>query len=91
MGSAAALKCNDCKLESWLAGRIEKGSVHWRERPGMSMRGVVYSGRVCTEWVNVHWRVQIFLFIVLDQSEMTKSHMCNTSFKLTNHKYFTAE
>ena len=33
--SAPALKCNDYQLESWLAGHLKKGSVHWRERPSM--------------------------------------------------------
>ena len=35
MDSAPALKCNGYKLESWLAGDLEKGSVDWRSRPGM--------------------------------------------------------
>ena len=29
-GSAAALKCNGYGLESWLAGHLHQGSVHWR-------------------------------------------------------------
>ena len=33
MDSAPALKYNGYALESLLAGHIEKGSVHWRERP----------------------------------------------------------
>ena len=28
--SAPALKCSGYKLESWLAGHLEKGNVHWR-------------------------------------------------------------
>ena len=35
MDSAPALKCNGYGLKSWLAGHLEKGSVHWRGRPGM--------------------------------------------------------
>ena len=33
--SAPVLKCYGSELESWLAGHVEKGSVHWRGRPGM--------------------------------------------------------
>ena len=29
--SAAALKCNGYGLESWLAGHLNKGSVHWKK------------------------------------------------------------
>ena len=35
VGGAPALKCNGYGLESWLAGRLEKGSVHWSGRLGM--------------------------------------------------------
>ena len=33
--SAAALKWNSNGSEYWLAGHLDKGSVHWREGPGM--------------------------------------------------------
>ena len=32
--SAPALKYHGYRLQSWLAGHLEKGSVHWRVRPG---------------------------------------------------------
>ena len=56
MDSAAALKCNGCGLESFLAGHFGKGSVHL--------------GFEHVEYVNVrgsvHWecrlRVQIFTY-----------------------------
>ena len=40
---AAALKCNGHELESSLAGHLNIGSVHWRERPGMRAHGGVHS------------------------------------------------
>ena len=30
MDSAAAMKCNNYRLESSLAGHLDKSSVHWR-------------------------------------------------------------
>ena len=33
--SAPFLKCNGCGLESWLAGHLVKGNVHWRGRPSV--------------------------------------------------------
>ena len=35
MDGVSALKYNDYGLESWMAGHLQKGSVHWRGRPGM--------------------------------------------------------
>ena len=35
MDSAPALKCHGYRLEAWLVGQLEKGHVHWRERPSM--------------------------------------------------------
>ena len=37
--SAPALKCNGYGLESWLAGHLEKDSVHWREGMVCECRG----------------------------------------------------
>ena len=47
--STVALKCNGYGLESWLAGHLEKGCVHWRG-PGKRMYAVVYTGKKCTVW-----------------------------------------
>ena len=49
VNNAPALKCYSYELESWLAGHLENGNVHWRGRQGMSMYGVVCTGRECTE------------------------------------------
>ena len=47
MDSAVALKCDDYGLESWLAGHLNHGSVHWE--------GVYHVGEC-------RLGVQIFLF-----------------------------
>ena len=51
MGSAHALKCNGNELELWLAGHLEKSSVHWKEETAMLMCRVVYIGKECTQGV----------------------------------------
>ena len=35
MDNAAAMKCNGERLESSLAGHLDKGSVHWWGGPSM--------------------------------------------------------
>ena len=55
--SAPALKCNGYKLESWLAGHLEKGSVHWKGRSGIRMQGVVYTVRECT--------LVVYIFVII--------------------------
>ena len=50
---APALKYNDDRLESWLAGHLEKGSVHWRQARYVNVHESaqweeVYSVGVCT-------------------------------------------
>ena len=63
------LKCSGYELDSWLIGHLEKDSVHWRGRKYVNVQ--------CGE-CRLRLRVQIFLFISIDQSEATKSHMFDT-------------
>ena len=57
--SAAALKCNGCRMESSVAGHLKKSSVHQRG-PCMEMYRAVYTGRECTVGGECRLRVQIF-------------------------------
>ena len=41
--SEAAFKCNGYRLESLLAGHLNKGSVHRRERLECECKGTVYT------------------------------------------------
>ena len=93
VNSANALKCNGYELESWMGQGTEQlrerqytlkerahyvnvqGSVHWE----------------CTVCESVDWGAIFFYFMKIDQLGKTKSHMFNTSLKLSNHKYLTAK
>ena len=66
---AAALKCNDYRLESWLAGHSDKGSVQ---------HGKVYAGGA-----NFLIYQLDFDLSKINHSKRTKSHMFDMPLKLT--------
>ena len=77
MDSVAALKCNDYRLESWLAGHLEKGRVHWRGELGMCMYRVVNTGReytVARQFFSIYFKTY--------QSETAKSHVFHMPFEI---------
>ena len=79
VNSAPALKYNGYRLKLGWQGTKRK-SVH---TGGGDL--VCECMRKCTGWRGAHWGAK-FLIIKIGRSEMTKSHMFNTSLQLTNHK-----
>ena len=51
---AAALKCNGYRLESSLAGHLDKRNAQWRKSLVCECTGKCITGRECTVWESIH-------------------------------------
>ena len=78
MDSAVALKCISYGLESWLAGHLDKSSVHWRE-----------GSRYLNAWSNMHRKRlhSVWGGVYIGNANVAISATTNHKQKVTNNTW----